>query len=520
MIEKIDLSKHMGKKEYKKRMKVLNVTLSELQRECKEREIPIIIVFEGWGASSKGYMINRLIEPLDPRGFRVYTTERPTEDELERPFLYRFMTKTPSKGRIAIFDCSWYRKVMQERVDGLTSNVEVSTNFLEINNFERLLTEDGVVLIKFFLHISKEEQKRRYETLAFSPKTAWRVTPEDWEQNRKYDDYIKMIDEMLVKTDQNYAPWTVIEAMDKEYACAKLLQTVVHRLSQVCEIAREAEKDIARDKGKRKREHAQSNGTPYKDEVSKEDCLISFHSKRFQNGVLNGIDLSLSLSKKEAKGELRELQKRLGVLQDIMYRKKVPMVIVFEGWDAAGKGGTIKRVTSHLDPRRYEVIPVSAPKEEERLHHYLWRFWGHMPRNGHIAIFDRSWYGRVLVERVEGLCTKEEWGRSYNEINHMEEHIANAGTLVLKFFLHIDKKEQGKRFKARQENPKKRWKITKEDWRNRKKWDSYEEAMDEMLVRTSTVYAPWIVVESNSKPYARVKVIRTIVEALEKKLNE
>ena len=243
-------------------------------------------------------------------------------------------------------------------------------------------------------------------------------------------------------------------------------------------------------------------------------------AKRFQNGVLSGIDLSKSLTKEQYKKELDGLQKRLGNLHNELYRLRIPVVLGFEGWDAGGKGGAIKRLTSHLDPRGYQVNPTASPNDIEKVHHYLWRFWNNMPKAGHIAIFDRTWYGRVMVERIEGFCSEAEWKRAYQEINEMESHMANYGAVVLKFWLHIDKDEQERRFKERMENPAKQWKITDEDWRNREKWDLYEQAVDEMLVRTSTTYAPWIVVEGNSKYYARVKVLRTVVEALEAKIKE
>ena len=252
----------------------------------------------------------------------------------------------------------------------------------------------------------------------------------------------------------------------------------------------------------------------------KTEKTVAKPAERFQNGVLSGVDLTKSLTREEYKKELDKLQKKLETLHSELYRLRIPVVLGFEGWDAGGKGGAIKRLTSRLDPRGYQVNPTSAANDIEKVHHYLWRFWNNMPKGGHIAIFDRTWYGRVMVERIEGFCTEEEWKRAYQEINEMESHMANYGAVVLKFWLHIDKDEQERRFKERMENPAKQWKITDEDWRNREKWDLYEAAVDEMLVRTSTTYAPWVVVEGNDKLYARVKVLRTVVDALEKKIAE
>ena len=300
---------------------------------------------------------------------------------------------------------------------------------------------------------------------------------------------------MLEKTDTEYAPWTIIESTDKDYGAMKILTTVADRLALALENKRAARKE-----SEKKQNQASA--------------------KRFQNGVLSGIDLSKSLTKEQYKKELDGLQKRLENLHNELYRLRIPVVLGFEGWDAGGKGGAIKRLTSHLDPRGYQVNPTASPNDIEKVHHYLWRFWNNMPKAGHIAIFDRTWYGRVMVERIEGFCSEAEWKRAYQEINEMESHMANYGAVVLKFWLHIDKDEQERRFKERMENPAKQWKITDEDWRNREKWDLYEQAVDEMLVRTSTTYAPWIVVEGNSKYYARVKVLRTVVEALEAKIKE
>ena len=206
----------------------------------------------------------------------------------------------------------------------------------------------------------------------------------------------------------------------------------------------------------------------------------------------------------------------MAILHSELDSRRIPVVLGFEGWDAGGKGGAIKRLTEAMDPRGYVVNPTAAPSAVEKNHHYLWRFW----KAGHVAIFDRTWYGRVMVERIEGFCTKEEWQRAYKEINDMEAHLAHSGAIVLKFWMHIDKDEQERRFKERMENPEKQWKITDEDWRNREKWDQYEEAVNEMVIRTSTSYAPWIIVEGNDKYYARIKVLESVVNAIERRLKE
>lgn len=495
MLEKIDLSKKVDKKTYRRVMDEAEEKLGLLQRECKDAGIPVILVFEGMGAAGKGVQINRLIQALDPRGFDVYACDRPTEDEQMRPFLWRYWTKTPAKGRLAVFDRSWYRSVQVDRFDGLTREDKLGDAYQDILSFEKQLCDDGTVIMKFFLYIDKDEQKKRFKKLEGSKETSWRVTEEDWNRNKDFDRYLKMNEEMLEKTDTDYAPWVIIEAVDKDYAALKIVSTVMDRLEYELEHRRPEDEKTAQRQESKTRE-------------------------RFKNGVLSGIDLSKSLTEEEYKTRLKKLQKRLAELHSELYRLRIPVVIGFEGWDAGGKGGAIKRLTSNLDPRGYRVNPTAAPNDIEKVHHYLWRFWNSVPKAGHIAIFDRTWYGRVMVERIEGFCSEAEWRRAYQEINEMESHMANAGAVVLKFWLHIDKDEQERRFRERQANPAKQWKITDEDWRNREKWDQYEEAVNEMLIRTSTTYAPWIVVEGNDKRYARVKVLQTVVDALEKKVKE
>ncbi len=499
MLEKVDLSKKLKKEEAKAKLEKMGVELSHLQRECKAANIPIMIAFEGIGASGKGVQINKLIQALDPRGFDVYTVNRETEEEKMRPFLWRFWSKTPETGRIAIFDRSWYRRVLGDRFEGLTPKKQIPFAFADIRSFEKQLTDDGTVIIKLFLYISKKEQEKRFKKLSENKETAWRVKKEDWERNKEYKEYLSLCDEMLEQTDFEFAPWTIVEATDKEYAAVKIMNIVIHRLQEALV-------------KKKHRDEIEEQIAKFKTEESFE--------KTYQIGVLSGVDLSKNLSEKEYKQQLDKLQKKVEILHSELYRRRIPVILAFEGWDAAGKGGAIRRLTSKLDPRGYAVCPTSAANDIERKHHYLWRFWNKMPKAGHIAIFDRTWYGRVMVERIEGFCSTAEWKRAYQEINEMEEHLVNSGAIILKFWMQIDKEEQERRFKDRMETPEKQWKITDEDWRNRAKWDEYEKAVDEMLVRTSTTYAPWTVVEANSKQYARVKVLETVVEAIEKRLKE
>lgn len=501
MLDKIDLSKSLSKEESKEQIEKLGMALAELQREAKSLGIPVMIVFEGWGAAGKGTLINRLIQPMDPRGFKVHTIKEASEEEAMRPFLWRFWTKTPARGRIYIYDRSWYRRVINDRMDQNMSKEELANAYNEINFFEEQLVTDDNLIIKLFLHISKKEQKKRFKKLEASPETKWRVTKDDWKHNEQYDEYLTAYDEMIEHTDSKRAPWTVIEATDRRYAEVKILATVVSALRiKIAEV-------------KAKKDKSGSLAETVLASVDKVD-------EQYRTRVLAGVDLDKSLSREEYKKRIKELQDRLEKLHGELYKHRIPVVLAFEGWDAGGKGGAIKRLTQKLDPRGYEVVPTSAANDTERAHHYLWRFWNKVPKAGHIAIFDRTWYGRVMVERIEGFCTTDEWMRAYKEINQMEEDLTNFGTIVLKFWMHIDKDEQERRFNERMNTPEKQWKITDEDWRNRAKWDIYEKCVDEMIVKTSTTNAPWIVVEGNDKCYARVKVLETVVKAIEERLKE
>lgn len=512
MLEKVDLTKSMTKEEYKAKMPMLETRLSELQRQCKAWNIPVMIVFEGFGASGKGRQIGELIQSLDPRGFKVFAIKEETEEEKLHPFLWRFWTKTPEKGRIAIFDGSWYRKVLIDRFDKRTKKKEMPDVFQSICSFEKQLTDDGYVIIKLLLDIDRKEQKKRFQKLRESKETAWRVSQGDLERNVRFGEYCQMIEEMLQITDTDYAPWKIVEAMDRRFATVKIYTVVIQALEEQLEKVRNAKaKEKAAEAIAEIDGEKASNPEPTKPEINE---------KELKDSVLAKSDLTLKLTRNEYEKKLKKLQKKLSLLHGELYRRRIPAVFGFEGWDAGGKGGAIKRLTAKMDPRGFVVNPTASPNDIEKAHHYLWRFWRAMPKAGHIAIFDRTWYGRVMVERIEGFCTKQEWQRAYKEMNDMEKDLADSGAIVMKFWMQIDKDEQERRFKARQENPQKQWKITDEDWRNREKWDQYEEAVNEMLIRTSTEYAPWIVVEGNDKYYARIKVLETVVKAVEKRLKE
>lgn len=488
MLEKIDLSRKISKAEFKSQLGPLELKLGDLQRRCRTMGIPVLIVFEGWDAAGKGTMINRLMLAMDARGFKVHPINPPTEDERLRPHLWRFWTKIPPGGRFAIFDRSWYGRVLVARVDRIIKKKDWSRAYGEINTFERQLSDNGAVIIKFFLHISKKEQKRRFEKIIKNKATAWKVSKHDLRHHKQYEKYEQAVEDMLSRTNNDYAPWNVIAAHDLKYALVRMFTSVntaiERRIAQLEQVP------------------ATSNSRPVR-------------LPELPNSILDMVDTSKSMEREEYRRLLKKYQNRVHDLEHEIYVKRIPVVILYEGWDAAGKGGNIRRLVQGLDPRGYEVIPVGAPNEVEKSYHYLWRFWQMVPKAGHITIFDRSWYGRVMVERIEGFCSEDEWKRAYGEINEMEAQWVNSSLVLIKFWLHIDADEQLRRFEARQQNPEKTWKITDEDWRNREKWPQYKEAVDEMLFRTSTSHAPWTIIEANSKWYARIKALKTVIERLE-----
>jgi polyphosphate:AMP phosphotransferase len=490
MLKNIPAVRNMEKKEYQSVMKGLENKIGELQRKAVDSKLPVIIIFEGWGAAGKGTLINKLMMSFDPRGYNVYPIKDPTEEEQMHPFLWRFWTKTPERGRTAIFDRSWYRRLSVERLDGTTAKKDWKRAYHEIRTFEKQLVDDGCLIVKFFLHISKKEQKKRFRKLLANPATEWRVTKDDLRHHRKYDEHFKVFGEMLEGTDTDYAPWTLVDSKDHKAAALRIFTEITGRLEE--KLSTPAIEGSAR--------------------------RVSAKSAPAAKSIIGESDLSLSMGRVEYLENLKKYQGRIRELEHEVYKKRIPVLILYEGWDAAGKGGNIRRLAQSLDPRGYEVIPVAAPTDVEKRHHYLWRFWNRIPKAGHIAIFDRTWYGRVLVERVEGFCSSMEWNRAYDEINETEKQFSDYGAVIVKFWLNIDKDEQFRRFNERRKNIWKQWKITEEDWRNREKWDLYLRAVDEMLLKTSTLHSPWTVVESNCKLYARIKTLKTVIESMERAL--
>ena len=496
MMDQLAKESPKSAKSLRKEIEECGRELAYLQRKCRELEIPVLIVVEGLSAAGKGTIINRMIQPMDPRGFKVSCIASPNRDEQMRPFLWRFWRRTPSADRMAIFDRSWYRNLLDVEIANQLNEADLKKAYSDVRAFERQLKDGGTVILKFFLEISKKEQAARLAVLQENPATAWRVSDAVLQRHSRYNDYVKAVAKMFRETDlADESPWHKISSESAKVATSLVLRHLVDALT-------------ARVKERKKGICVQAGKQPLE--------LPAFpKSPSFKDA-----DMSLGLRKREYLKKLESRQDRIQELHHELYRLRIPLVIVYEGWDASGKGGNIRRLTEKMDPRGYEVIPVSAPNDVEKAHHYLWRFWTEFPKAGHITIFDRSWYGRVLVERVEGFCSETDWKQAYNEINEMEDNFRHFGSIVLKFWVHIDKDEQLKRFRAREANPHKRWKLHEEDWRNREKWHLYEEAAEEMFLRTHAPKSPWSIIEGNCKRYARIKALDVVIEAIEKKIAE
>jgi polyphosphate:AMP phosphotransferase len=359
-----------------------------------------------------------------------------------------------------------------------------------IRQFERMLVAEGAVLVKLWFHLSKAAARKRLKELRSDRRTAWRVTRDSDEHLARYDQFVVVCEEMMRKTSTGHAPWLVIEGYNPAYRSITAGEAVLDALKRA----------IAG------RQPAPANPVP------PPPAAIDGRT------LLGTFDYTRALTRKQYDEELQEQQARLFGLCREQRRRDRSIVVAFEGMDAAGKGSTIRRVTQALDARDYRVIPVASPSDEERAHPYLWRFWRHLPRHGRITFYDRSWYGRVLVERVEKFCPEEDWMRAYDEINAFEEQLVKSGVIVVKFWMAITAGEQLRRFNERKATPHKNFKITDEDWRNRKRWPLYERAAGDMIDRTSTDMAPWHVVASDDKMFARIDVLEHLNDRLEEAL--
>lgn len=494
MFEIAELGHTLDKQTYNQLVPELRTQLLIAQQQLRNSDFPVIILISGVDGGGKGDVINLLNEWMDPRYIRTNAFGEPTDEERERPTYWRFWRTLPPKGYIGIYVGSWYSDPLSKHVYGLLDEAGLHQELVNIRMLEKELTDDGALIIKCWLHLKKETQKQRIKNLEKDENTRWQVTEKDKRHLKLYDQFCVSAEKVLKATSTDYAPWLIVDGSDIRHSSLTVGQHILERITHHLALRQQAKTQ-----------------TPA---PSVAPLLDPAHPLT-PRCILSALDLSLNLDKKRYDSDLANYQAKLARLVRAAREKKRSSILVFEGWDAAGKGGAIRRITHAIDARNYQVIQIAAPTDEERQHHYLWRFWRHIPRAGQVTIYDRSWYGRVLVERVEKFATREEWMRAYSEIVHFEEALTRHGILLLKFWLHIDPDEQLKRFKERELIPYKQHKITAEDYRNRDKWADYEHAVNDMVARTSTQNAPWYLIEANDKRYARIKILKTYCERLE-----
>lgn len=491
MFESAEIGHSISRTRFKREEPKLRAALLEAEYRLLEKpEFPILILVGGVEGAGKSETVNLLNEWMDPRHIRTEAFGPPTNGERSRPRMWRFWKVLPPRGKIGIFFGSWYTDPIVGRVEGNLKRGEFGRLLEQIRHFEKMLVAEGVVILKLWFHLTKHAQKERMRTLSENELTRWRVTPADWERLKQYDAFVTHSAEALRETSTGEAPWHIIDGADSNYRALTAGKLVLEALTR----------GLAG--GSRQLTPSAPPPAPAID----------------GRDLINSLDYTRSLAVRRYPTELERAQGRLNLLTRHKRMGERSLVLVFEGMDAAGKGSTIRRVTRALDARYYRVVPIGAPSDEERAQPYLWRFWRHVPGHGRAVIFDRSWYGRVLVERVEGYCAEPDWMRAYHEINEFEEQLVDNGAIVLKFWLSITLGEQLKRFREREKTPHKHHKITADDWRNRKKWPQYKQAVCDMIERTSSARAPWCLVAANDKRYARVEVLNSIADAIEKRL--
>jgi polyphosphate:AMP phosphotransferase len=488
MFESAEVGHKVSKSEYAKREPKLREALLKAQYELlADAKFPVILIIGGVDGAGKGETVNLLNEWMDPRHIVTRAFADPTDEETARPPMWRFWRALPPKGRIGILFGSWYTEPIVQRVMRRTKDAQLTQSIEEIRHFERMLAAEGALILKFWFHLSKSEQRKRLKSLEQDKKHRWRVTDTDWERFKIYDRFREVSEHTLRETSTGEAPWMIVEGTDPRYRYlavgTQLLDALRERL-------------------------AANGGSDGVKPAPLEPALD-------RRNVLNSLDYTKTLARKDYDKQLEHYQGLLNRLtRDPRFAKR-SLIAVFEGQDAAGKGSSIRRITGALDARHYQVIPIAAPTEEERAQPYLWRFWRHVPLPGRVTIFDRSWYGRVLVERVEKFASETAWMRAYHEINQFEEELVKSGAIVVKFWVAITKEEQLRRFNERKKIAFKNFKITEEDWRNRKKWPEYERAVCDMVERTSTEVAPWNLISANDKLFARIEILKTLCERVE-----
>ena len=491
MFEAVNQATALSKPDFEKAVQTVRTELLKAQQALQETGISVIIIIAGVEGAGKSDVVNRFNEWMDTRWIHNHAFWDETDEERQRPAKWRFWRTFPARGQMAVLFGAWYTHPIINCALGKTSSDHFAVDMQHIEQLERMLTDDNHLVVKLWLHLSPAMQQKRLKG-----KDKHRPTKLAKKIARHYDDFLLAAERAIHLTDTGNAPWFLINAEQERYRDITAARILLQQLRSA--LNKQTHEQSVQQLGKKARQF--TLGSP---------------------AVLDDLALdACQLSKKAYKKQLKHYQQKLSKLSWKAYDARRSVVCVFEGWDAAGKGGAIRRVTRMLDARLYSVISVAAPTDEEKARHYLWRFWRQLPRDGYITIYDRSWYGRVLVERVEGLASEQAWMRSYQEINDFEDQLYLHGTVVMKFWLHIGAEEQLRRFRERQATPWKQHKITDEDWRNRDKWDLYASAVNDMVARTSTSVAPWVIVPANDKKYARIHTLKTLCQRIETALQQ
>ena len=495
MFENVALGRSCSDEEYAGLAPQLRLKLFEAQRRCMERKIPLLILIAGIDGSGRGAVVNLLSEWMDSKFVHNHIFWMESDEERERPADWRYWRRLPAQGRTAVFVGGWYAPSLRAFCCNELGKHGFDVQMHHWRGLEASLVDSGMALAKIWLHLDKKTHDRRLKK-RLENRQVHHFTPYDAKIAENYDGLAEAAARAITLTDRSDAPWTIVDAADANYRNLAVARAVIAAV----------DRGIGAADARMLRLEMEEREAP--DDSAREGII----------STLDAIDLSVCADHAGYKKELAELQAELKDLTYHAYKAGISSTLLFEGWDAAGKGGSIRRLMAGVDARIAHVIPISAPNEEERAHHYLWRFWRHIPRAGFVTVYDRSWYGRVLVERVEALTPREDWSRAYAEINIFEAQLAAGNNILLKFWLHISPEEQLRRFKEREEIPWKQYKITDEDWRNREKWPEYVRAADEMFLRTSTDYAPWHVIAAEDKKFARLSVLRTYRDALRNSL--
>jgi polyphosphate kinase 2 (PPK2 family) len=538
MFQTAELGQTVSKEDFDHISNDLRTELLALQQDLRSADFSVIVVFAGVDGAGKGESVNLINEWMDPRWIVTQAYDEPSDEERERPAFWRFWRDLPPKGQIGLFQSCWYSRPILDHVHGQIATFAFDEQMKRILAFEKMLAEDGTLILKFWMHLGKDAQKRRLKSLEKDPLQSWRVKKADWRNWKLYDQFIATAERALQHTGTGQTRWVIVEGEDARYrglaVLTSLRDAIAKHMADRTQRAQTIAAQRAVSSAKRSAELVEVHD--HRDAIEKaaaEEARRRGGRRRKEptatltaegtirpRTVLDALDMSQSLGKEDYGLALKQARAELAVLCRQAKERKISTLLVFEGVDAAGKGGSIRRLTAGLDARDYRVIPIAAPTDEESAHHYLWRFWRHLPRAGRVTVFDRSWYGRVLVERVEGFALTDEWMRAYAEINEFEEQLVQQGVVLAKFWIHITKEEQYRRFKERETIAYKKWKLTDEDWRNRANWEAYELAVHEMVERTSTRQTPWVLIEGNDKNHARIKILRTVCERLRHRLEQ